>query len=111
LIIPQLIKILRQPNEVRFYVTDYTPHPELLSHRHEMDWSRSLEGRILGIVLYDVQTQYADRFSPGAYLSIKNLRLKHDYQKRFLGMLGGSDILVNKLNPQKPNEHLQALCK
>jgi len=50
------------------------------------------------------------RKNGGKFVTIKNLRLSSDgTSKKLQGDLGGYDLLLNLLQPDSPNEDLQAL--
>ncbi|KAF9446331.1 hypothetical protein P691DRAFT_673854, partial [Macrolepiota fuliginosa MF-IS2] len=102
----------RGPDGKYLHVTDYTAHPELSSYRYGESWSQGLEGRIVSILLRDAQEQHANTLRVGAFLTVKNLRLRDSKIKmRFQGELGGQEVLIHPLNSKHPNDDLQALFK
>ena len=107
----QLLHIIDKAHKTRLLVTDYTKHPGFL-YPCDQDWSQGLEGRVLAIQLRDNQIQNAKSLKKngGKFVTIKNLRLSPDgASKKLQGDLGGYDLLLNLLQPDSPNEDLQAL--
>ena len=108
-----MLHIVYKAGRVSLFVTDYTEHPRF-SYSCDQDWSQGLEGRVVPIQLRDNQVQNAKSLKEngGKFLAIKNLRLVPAEDSIMLeGELGGYDLLLNLLQPDSPNQDLQALHK
>lgn len=109
--IPQLIHAVYSTSDI--YVTDYTSHHRLGKVTVNEAWSKGLEKCLTRIRLSEEQRHIAESATVGSFYYIKKLRLKYSpTEECFRGFLGGSERLVQVLNPNKTdNEHLNALLR
>lgn len=105
----QLVHVADSTSDI--YVTDYTSHPRL--GVIDKPWSKGLEKCLARIRLSEEQRHIAESATAGSFYSISKLRLKHSpTEKCFRGFLGGTERLIQVLNPKKTdNEHLNALLR
>ena len=95
------------------YVTDYTSHPRLGIIAAGEPWSKGFEKCLVRIRLSEEQRHIAESAVAGNYYIIKKLRLKYSpTEECFRGFLGGTERLVQMLNPKNTdNEHLNGLLR
>lgn len=95
------------------YVTDYTSHPRLGIIGVDEPWSKGLENCLARIRLSEQQKRVAESAIAGNFYSIKKLRMKNSPTEQcFRGFLGGTEKLIQALNPNKTdNEHLNGLLR
>ena len=92
-------------------MTDYTSHPRL--GIIDQPWCKGLDKCLARIRLSEEQKHVAESAVAGSFYSIKKLRLKYSSVERsFRGFLGGTERLIQVLNPNKTdNEHLNGLLR
>jgi hypothetical protein len=95
------------------FVTDYTVHEygPRLKTEELTTWAQGLEGRIFKIWLRDAQAEMGRRVDIGDFYRIKKVRMKKGSgENTFVGLIGGSERLIHKLNVKgTENEDLRAL--
>ena len=95
------------------YCTDYTSRDDFAAMPSRAPWAKGLENRIVKFILSEGQSVIAKFVKPGDFCRFTKMRLRLDRDSgRVIGLVGGSQDLMEKLNPKnKENGILQDLFK